>query len=171
VWWPESDRPAKPLEAYEARVLMAAADVSRVRAAPMWRRVAQVPIPSAGVRTSILKFPPTSGTRGPVLPLTSRRPDFCEHTLMPCLLLLLVLAFPRFMLVLMFFFSNYLQRAYNGILIPLLGFIFLPLTTIVYAWMVNNNHVIDGINLLIIIVAVIIDLGGLGGGEWHRRRR
>jgi hypothetical protein len=90
---------------------------------------------------------------------------------MPCLLLLLVLAFPRFMLVLMFFFSNYLQRAYNGILIPLLGFIFLPLTTIVYAWMVNNNHVIDGINLLIIIVAVIIDLGGLGGGEWHRRRR
>ncbi len=39
VWWPESDRPAKPLEAYEAQVLMAAGDVSRVRAAPMWRRV------------------------------------------------------------------------------------------------------------------------------------
>jgi hypothetical protein len=39
VWWPESDRPAKSLEAYEAQVLMAAGDVSRVRAAPMWRRV------------------------------------------------------------------------------------------------------------------------------------
>ena len=39
MWWPESDRPAKPLEAYEAQVLMAAGDVSRVRAAPMWRRV------------------------------------------------------------------------------------------------------------------------------------
>jgi transposase len=39
VWWPESDRPAKPLEAYEVQVLMAAGDVSRVRAAPMWRRV------------------------------------------------------------------------------------------------------------------------------------
>ena len=38
-WWPESDRPAKPLEAYEVQVLMAAGDVSRVRAAPMWRRV------------------------------------------------------------------------------------------------------------------------------------
>ena len=39
VWWPESDAPAKPLEAYEAQLLMAAGDLSRVRAAPMWRRV------------------------------------------------------------------------------------------------------------------------------------
>ncbi|HEY7393078.1 MAG TPA: IS66 family insertion sequence element accessory protein TnpB [Bryobacteraceae bacterium] len=39
VWWPESDAPAKPLEAYEAQLLMAAGDVSRVQAAPMWRRV------------------------------------------------------------------------------------------------------------------------------------
>jgi hypothetical protein len=53
----------------------------------------------------------------------------------------------------------------------LLGFIFLPLTTIVYAWMVNNNMALAGINLLFLILAVIIDLGGLGGGEWHRRRR
>jgi len=38
-WWPESSSPAKALEAYEAQLLMAAGDVSRVRAAPMWRRV------------------------------------------------------------------------------------------------------------------------------------
>ena len=38
-WWPESSEPAKLLEAYEAQLLMAAGDVSRVRAAPMWRRV------------------------------------------------------------------------------------------------------------------------------------
>jgi len=38
-WWPESSGPAKSLEAYEAQLLMAAGDVSRVRAAPMWRRV------------------------------------------------------------------------------------------------------------------------------------
>ena len=41
VWWPEGVAPAKPLEAYEAQLLMAAGDVSRVRAAPMWRRVKQ----------------------------------------------------------------------------------------------------------------------------------
>jgi transposase len=39
VWWPESGSSAKPLEAYEAQLLMAAGDLSRVRAAPMWRRV------------------------------------------------------------------------------------------------------------------------------------
>ena len=39
VWWPETGGVTKPLEAYEAQLLMAAGDVSRVRAAPMWRRV------------------------------------------------------------------------------------------------------------------------------------
>ena len=40
VWWPEDAGAAKPLEAYEAQLLMAAGGLSRVRAAPMWRRVA-----------------------------------------------------------------------------------------------------------------------------------
>ena len=39
VWWPEGTEATKPLEAYEAQLLMAAGDLSRVRAAPMWRRV------------------------------------------------------------------------------------------------------------------------------------
>lgn len=39
VWWPKDTSATKPLEAYEAQLLMAAGDLSRVRAAPMWRRV------------------------------------------------------------------------------------------------------------------------------------
>ena len=39
VWGPEDTGATKPLEAYEAQLLMAAGDLSRVRAAPMWRRV------------------------------------------------------------------------------------------------------------------------------------
>jgi hypothetical protein len=89
----------------------------------------------------------------------------------PCLLLVVFLAFPRIALVLMFFFSNYLQRAYHGLLLPLIGFLFLPLTTLVYAWMTNTRQPIAGINLLILIIAVVIDLGGLSGGEYHRRTR
>ncbi len=90
---------------------------------------------------------------------------------MACLLLLLVLGFPRVVLVLMFLLSNYLERAYHGLIIPVLGFIFLPLTTIVYAWLVNSHLPLNGVYLLILILAVVIDVGGLGGGEWHRRRR
>jgi len=41
AWWPESNSAAKRLEAYEAQLLMVAGDVSRVRAAPMWRRVSE----------------------------------------------------------------------------------------------------------------------------------
>ena len=90
---------------------------------------------------------------------------------MPCLLLILFLAFPRIALVLLFLFSNYLERAYNGLILPLLGFLFLPLTTLAYAWMTNSRQPIAGINLLILIIAVVIDVGGLGSGEYHRRTR
>ena len=90
---------------------------------------------------------------------------------MPCLVLIVFLAFPRIALVLLFLTSNYLQRAYHGLLLPLLGFLFLPLTTLAYAWMTNTRQPIAGINLLILIIAVVIDLGGLSGGEYHRRTR
>jgi len=90
---------------------------------------------------------------------------------MPCLILILLVAFPRIALVLLFFTSNYLQRAYHGLLLPLLGFFFLPLTTLVYAWMANNGQPTAGINLIILVIAVVVDLGGLGGGAYHQRSR
>jgi hypothetical protein len=89
----------------------------------------------------------------------------------PCLLLIVFLAFPRIALAVLFLFTDYLQRAYHGLLLPVLGFIFVPLTTLAYAWMVNTRQPIAGINLVILIIAVVIDLGGLSGGEYHRRTR
>ena len=90
---------------------------------------------------------------------------------MACLLVLLLAAFPRVALVLVFLLSNYLERAYHGLLIPLFGFIFLPLTTLAYAWMVNTAQPLAGFNLILLLVTVLIDLGGLGGSEYHRRSR
>jgi hypothetical protein len=94
-----------------------------------------------------------------------------EENSVPCLLLIIFLAFPRIALALLFLFSNYLERAYHGLLLPLLGFLFLPLTTLAYAWMQNTRQPVAGINLVILIIAVVIDLGGLGSGERHRRTR
>jgi len=90
----------------------------------------------------------------------------------PCFLLLAVLLFPRVVLVLMWFFSAYLQRAFHGgLALPVLGFFFLPLTTLVYAWEINNHMPTAGNNLIWLLIAVIFDLGGLGGGAHRQSRR
>jgi hypothetical protein len=88
-----------------------------------------------------------------------------------CVLALLTVLTPRVVLVLMFFFSNYLSRAYHGLLIPALGFFFLPLTTIVYAWLLNSHQPIQGIYLVLLIVVAVIDIGGIAGGYYSRRQR
>lgn len=90
---------------------------------------------------------------------------------MPCLLVLIALLFPRVVLVLMWLFSNIIDRAYHGMLIPVLGFIFLPITTIVYAWLAANNMPMNGFNLILIVVAVLLDAGSHGGGSRYYRRR
>jgi hypothetical protein len=90
---------------------------------------------------------------------------------MPCIFVLVILLFPRVALALMWIFTHYLQRAFHhSVLLPLLGFIFLPLTTIVYAWELNNHLPTEGINLVWLLIAVIIDLGVLGGGARRGRR-
>ena len=91
---------------------------------------------------------------------------------MPCLLLFAILLFPRVVLALMWFFSTYLDRTFHGgLLLPLLGFFFMPLTTIVYAWELNSGMPTEGINLLWLLIAVVIDLSGLGGGAHRKSRR
>lgn len=90
---------------------------------------------------------------------------------MPCLIVLLALAFPRILLLILFFFTNYLSAAYQGILVPLLGFLFLPVTTLAYAWLTNSHMPMEGYNLGLMILAVIIDVGSWGGGSLARRSR
>ncbi|MCC6395312.1 MAG: hypothetical protein IT167_32290 [Bryobacterales bacterium] len=88
---------------------------------------------------------------------------------MPCLAACLVLLFPRVAIVALYLFSNFLERAYHGMLLPLLGFLFLPLTTIVYAYMVNNGISTGGAGIVWVVLAVLIDLGAIGGGYRSRR--
>lgn len=88
---------------------------------------------------------------------------------MPCLFLVLGIAFPRVVLALLFFFTRYLDRPYQGLLIPLLGFIFLPLTTLIYAVIINTGHTVEGFYLAAIVISVVADLGLIGGGARSRR--
>lgn len=90
---------------------------------------------------------------------------------MPCCLVIAVLMFPRIILVCLFLLSSYLERAYHAMIVPLIGFFFLPTTTLAYAWLTNTHRPLEGANVLILILAVLIDAGGLGSGEYHRRKR
>jgi len=87
---------------------------------------------------------------------------------MPCLFLILILAFPRVGLVLLFLFTHYLDRAFHSFLLLIVGFIFLPFTTLVYAWLVNSALPIAGINILWLVIAALVDLGALGHGYTRR---
>lgn len=83
---------------------------------------------------------------------------------MPCLIAIIALGFPRLVIVLMVIFSDYIGNAYQTVLWPLLGFFFLPLTTLAYAYGMNSNGSISGWYLALVVLAVLIDLGMLGGG-------
>ncbi|MDQ6704557.1 MAG: hypothetical protein M3Z85_01200 [Acidobacteriota bacterium] len=90
---------------------------------------------------------------------------------MPCLLPLLVVFFPRIAILLLYFFTNFFAHFANNLLIALLGFIFLPLTLIAYTYMFNQRMPHDATFMIVMIIAVVLDLGLLGGGHYSRRYR
>ncbi len=89
---------------------------------------------------------------------------------MPCLIALIALATPRLALALVFLFSNFLGRAYHTALWPVLGFLFMPLTTLAYAAAINWRGSVSGGYFFMVLVAALVDLGVIGGGGWRRRR-
>ena len=79
---------------------------------------------------------------------------------------------PRVAIIAIALFSNYLGHAFGGgILLPLVGFLFLPWTTLAYAWAINSQGDVTGFHLIIVVVALLVDLGVVGGGAARRRYR
>jgi hypothetical protein len=87
---------------------------------------------------------------------------------MPCLVGCLALSAPRFAIVLVVLFSDYIGRAYENAFWPLVGFLFMPLTTLAYAWAINSSGSVAGIQLVVVVVAVLIDFGLIGGSASGR---
>jgi len=56
--------------------------------------------------------------------------------------------------------------AFSSALLPILGFILLPWTTLVYVWLAPGG--IDTLGLIFLVLAVIVDLGSYGGGYRSR---
>lgn len=89
---------------------------------------------------------------------------------MPFVVGCLALMAPRFAIVLVVVLSDYIGRAYETVLWPFLGFLFLPLTTLAYAWAINSRGSVEGVHLVVLIIAVLIDLGVVGGSAARRKR-
>jgi hypothetical protein len=89
---------------------------------------------------------------------------------MPFVVGCLALMAPRFAIVIVVVFSDYIGRAYETVLWPFLGFLFLPLTTLAYAWAINSRGSVEGLQLVVLIIAVLMDLGVVGGSAARRKR-
>ena len=90
---------------------------------------------------------------------------------MPCLIGCLALGAPRAAIVLVVLFSDFIGRAFENNLWPFLGFLFMPTTTLAYAWAINSRGSVEGLQLVVVVIAVLIDLGLIGGSAAQRRPR
>ena len=88
---------------------------------------------------------------------------------MGCLIGCLALSAPRLAIILVVIFSDHIGRAFETNIWPILGFLFMPTTTLAYAWAVNANGTVTGIYLVVVVFAVLIDLGLTGMGARARR--
>jgi len=91
---------------------------------------------------------------------------------MPCLLGFFALIAPRVVLVVLWIFSDYVGTAHTSMLWPVLGFFFLPVTTLAHAWAWHHqpSGSVQGVGLVVVVIAILIDLGIIGGASRKRQQ-
>ena len=90
---------------------------------------------------------------------------------MPCLLGCLALLMPRLVLGCLFVFTHYLDGVWQTRYWPVLGFLFMPLTTLAYAFARNTSPggSVTGWYLALVIAAAVLDVGMTGSASGRRR--
>ena len=91
---------------------------------------------------------------------------------MGCIFAVVALAVPRVVMFFAFLLTDWFGRSFETQLWPILGFVFMPYSTLAYlAAMLNNNHTLSGGWLALFIVAIVVDAGHWGGGGLTYRRK
>ena len=91
---------------------------------------------------------------------------------MPCLIVIFLLGLPRLALLAAFLFTNYAKTAFDTVLWPVLGFFFLPYTTLCYMFASNaTNHQINGAWVFLVVLGAFLDLVVTGSAKRRRRRK
>jgi hypothetical protein len=88
-----------------------------------------------------------------------------------CLLVLLGSAFPRVALIFTWLFTNLVDRAFDGFLLPFAGLIFLPYTTFLYVLAYAPVVGVTGIGWFFVVFGFLLDMGSYFGDGWGARQR
>ena len=89
---------------------------------------------------------------------------------MCCALTIVVFFGPRIALFILWL-TGFVQAAYGNIIVPCLGFIFLPWTTLGYAMAVNWVGGLDNGGFILVAIGILLDILSYGGGAWGNRGR
>lgn len=89
---------------------------------------------------------------------------------MGCILAGISLLIPRVGIILAWIFTDWLSAAYDSALWPVLGWLFMPYTTLAYMGAVVAGGGVEGLWLVLVIVAVAVDVAHWGGGGHYYRR-
>jgi hypothetical protein len=92
---------------------------------------------------------------------------------MGCLLALVAWISPRFVLAMLYLFSNRLTVAFSSGWEGIIGFFFLPYTTLFYALVYRPGFAVRGFGWFIVALGVVMDLSSttFGGRIGARRQR
>jgi hypothetical protein len=89
---------------------------------------------------------------------------------MCCVFTTLVLAGPRLAILIWWLLNpGRFSRFFASFMWPLLGFIFLPWTTLAYLLVAPGG--VHGLDWIWMVLALLIDLGSYGGGAYGNRDR
>ncbi|MGE5401863.1 MAG: hypothetical protein ACM3S2_15800 [Ignavibacteriales bacterium] len=86
------------------------------------------------------------------------------------LIMVFAVLIPRVAIFLLWFFTNWFHGIFNSILLPLIGFIFLPVTLLWYSMVF---HFFDNswgtVPIVGLIIALLIDLSPSSSRRYYRR--
>lgn len=89
---------------------------------------------------------------------------------MGCLFALLAALSPRLALILLWVFTNLVDRAFEGLILPVLGAIFFPAATLIYVVAYRPEFGVSGIGWFFVVLGFLFDLSSYSSGALGRRR-
>jgi hypothetical protein len=90
---------------------------------------------------------------------------------MGCLLVILSMISARLALAVVWIFTTLVDRAFDTFIVPLLGLIFFPWTTLLYVLVWAPRDGVSPFGWFLVALGFIADLGSLFGGNSQRQAR